>query len=210
MVYSETASHQMLYRTPPVWLDLKALTGRLVTMRKLAFLFVAFAPLTLVLASSGSAQEPPSGVTRIGTFDSRAVALAYYRSPDGIARMGEEWDQQHEEAVAAGDSARLEELELFKPSMQHLMHQQVFSTGSICNVMRELEEELPGIAKKADVSLIVSKWELSYSDPAIEVVDVTSMLIALLDLDEDTLRMVAEMHDVEPVPLEDVLVGQEE
>lgn len=166
--------------------------------------------LTLVLASSGLAQEPPSGVTRIGTFDSRAVALAYYRSPDGIAQMGEEWDQQHEEAVAAGDSARLEELELFKPSMQHLMHQQVFSTGSICNVMREVQDELPGIALEADVSLIVSKWELSYSDPTIEVVDVTSKLIALFDLDGDALHSAEEIRDVEPAPLEDVLFGHEQ
>jgi hypothetical protein len=36
------------------------------------------------------------------------------------------------------------------------------------------------------------------------------MLVALLDVDEDTLRMVAEMHDVEPVPLEDILFGQED
>ncbi|MEJ2483062.1 MAG: hypothetical protein P8049_08080, partial [Gemmatimonadota bacterium] len=93
---------------------------------------VLAAALTLLVADIGQAQEVTDPALRIGTFDSRVVALAYYRSPEGLERMKPEWDRELRDAEAAGDSARVEELKLFMPSFQHLLHQQVFSTGSIC------------------------------------------------------------------------------
>ncbi len=165
--------------------------------------------LSLTAASFGTAQELPDDVMQIGTFDSRAVALAYYRSPDGIARMSGEWDQKWEEAEAAGDSAAMEELKLFKPSFQHLMHQQVFSTGSICNVLREIDDDLAMIAAEAGVSVIVSQWELPYTDPDVPLVDVTPQIVALFAADEETANYVAQMTDVEPVPLEEMLYQPE-
>jgi hypothetical protein len=165
--------------------------------------------LTLFAASLAKAQEPPRQELRVGTFDSRAVALAYYRSPDGLDRMKPEWDQQLRDAEAAGDTARVEELKLFMPSFQHLLHQQVFSTGSICNVLREIEADLPGIAAEADVYLIVSRWELPYSAPDVELIDVTPNLVALFELDEETAGFVAQIEDVEPMPLEEMLYQPE-
>lgn len=165
--------------------------------------------LTVLAANLGRAQDVPEEATRVGTFDSRAVALAYYRSPQGIERMGLEWDQKWKDAEAAGDSARMEELKLFKPSMQHLMHQQVFSTGSICNVMREIEAELPAVAAEMGVSVIVSQWELPYRAPEVLLIDVTPEIVALFDADEAVAIQVAEMKDVEPVPLEELLYHPE-
>ena len=165
--------------------------------------------LVLLCFDAGIAQETTDGALRVGTFDSRAVALAYYRSPDGLDRMKPEWDQQLRDAEAAGDSARVEELKLFMPSFQHLLHQQVFSTGSICNVLREIEDDLPGIAAEAGVDLIVSRWELPYSAPDIETVDVTPNLVALFELDEETAGFVAQMESVEPMPLEEMLYQPE-
>lgn len=167
--------------------------------------FSAAGILVLTAVSFGSAQELPDQTVRIGTFDSRAVALAYYRSPDGIERMIQEWDQRWGDAEAAGDSVRMEELKLFKPSFQHLMHQQVFSTGSICNVLREVENDLPGIAAAAGVSGIVSRWELPYSASELPQIDVTPQIVALFDVDENVASQVAQMKDVEPVPLEQLL-----
>ncbi len=164
---------------------------------------------TLLFVDVGSAQEPAGAGLRVGTFDSRAVALAYYRSPEGLDRMKPEWDRQLRDAEAAGDSARVDELKLFMPSFQHLLHQQVFSTGSICNVLREIEDELPGIAQAADVDLIVSRWELPYSAPDIELIDVTPNLVALFELDEETAGFVAQIEDVEPLPLEEMLYQPE-
>lgn len=165
--------------------------------------------LTLLALNVGNAQELPDQAMRIGTFDSRAVALAYYRSADGIERMIQEWDQKWSDAEAAGDSARMEELRLFKPSFQHLMHQQVFSTGSIGNVLREIEDDLSSIAAEARVSIIVSRWELSYSARDVSLIDVTPQMVALFDVDEEVASQVAQMKDVEPVPLEELLYQPE-
>jgi hypothetical protein len=166
--------------------------------------------LTLAAASLGKAQEPAGQESvRIGTFDSRAVALAYYRSPEGLQRMKPEWDQKLREAEAAGDSARVEELKLFMPSFQHLLHQQVFSTGSICNVLREIEDDLPAIAAEAGVSVIVSRWELPYSAPNLPQIDVTPQIVALFEVDAEVAGMVAQIEDVEPVPLEEMLYQPE-
>jgi hypothetical protein len=165
--------------------------------------------LTLLVVDVGLAQESTDTALRIGTFDSRAVALAYYRSSEGLERMRPEWDRELRDAEAAGDSARVEELKLFMPSFQHLLHQQVFSTGSICNVLREIEDDLPGIAQAADVDLIVSRWELPYSAPDVELIDVTSNLVALFDLDEETAGFVAQIEEVEPMPLEQLLYQPE-
>lgn len=166
--------------------------------------------LTLLVVDVGLAQEATDASLRIGTFDSRAVALAYYRSSEGLERMKPEWDQELRDAEAAGDSARVEELKLFMPSFQHLLHQQVFSTGSICNVLREIEDDLPDIAQAADVDLIVSRWELPYSAPGLELIDVTPNLVALFDLDEETASFVAQIEEVEPVPLEEMLYQPEQ
>jgi hypothetical protein len=171
---------------------------------------VIAAALTLLVTDIGQAQEVTDRALRIGTFDSRAVALAYYRSPEGLDRMRPEWDRELRDAEAAGDSARVEELKLFMPSFQHLLHQQVFSTGSICNVMREIEKDLPGIAAEAGVDLIVSKWELPYRSPDVELIDLTPSIVALFEVDEETDGFVAQMADVEPVPLEEMLYQPEQ
>ena len=156
-----------------------------------------------------SSHHAPEEALRIGTFDSRAVALAYYNSPDGMARMLPEWKQEMLEAEEAGDSARMEELELVAKSFQHLKHQQVFSTGSICNVLREIEADLPAIADETGVSVIVSRWELPYSAPDLPLIDVTERIVELFDVDEESASHVAQMADVEPVPLEELLYQPE-
>ncbi len=170
---------------------------------------VLAAALTLLVSDLAKAQVVSQQTSRVGTFDSRIVALAYYRSPQGIERMKPKWDQELRDAEAAGDSARVEELKLLMPSFQHLMHQQVFSTGSICNVLREIEDDLPAIAAETGVSVIVSKWELPYHGPDIEVIDVTANVAALFETDEETARIVTEMANVEPVPLEEMLYQPE-
>ena len=170
---------------------------------------LAAAVLSLTATGLIEAQETVDPALRIGTFDSRAVALAYYRSPEGLDRMKPEWDRELREAEAAGDSARVAELKLFMPSFQHLLHQQVFSTGSICNVLREIEDELPVIAAEAGVDLIVSQWEVPYRASHVEVTDVTSDIVALFVVDEETASFVAQIADVEPVPLEELLYQPE-
>jgi hypothetical protein len=152
----------------------------------------------------GAAGAAPAAV-RIGTFDSRAVALAYYRSPSVMKELtGMRADL--EKAKAAGDETKAKDLEARGPAMQMLMHQQVFSNGSIGNIMPALASRLPDVAKAAGVVAIVSSWELPRSAPGVELVDVTPLVVALLAPDAQTTKIIESMRGQKPIPLLDALL----
>jgi hypothetical protein len=76
--------------------------------------------------------------------------------------------------------------------------------------MRQIPDDLPGIAAAAGVDLIVSQWEVPYRAPDVEVTDVTSDIVALFVVDEETAGFLAQMADVEPMPLEELLYQPEQ
>ena len=82
--------------------------------------------------------------------------------------------------------------------MQHRMHQQGFSTGSVTEIMEKISDALPEIAREAGVSVIVSKWEITYESSAADLVDLTSQLVALFDPSEQTLMIVESYEGVSP------------
>lgn len=138
---------------------------------------------------------------KIGTFDSRAVALAFWRSPAGMGHI-DSLRQEYANAESKGDQELLEELKHKLPGLQVRMHLQVFSTGTVQDILRKIEDKISEIAESAGVSLVVSKWEIEYANPAIEKVDLTSDLVALFNPDEAVLNMLTEMCKQDPVPIE--------
>ena len=179
----------------------------------------AFIVLSLILAAAdavqardadsvvgqASAVQPNPGL-RVGVFDSRFVALAYYRSEYGMKEV-RKLQEQMEEARRTGNIERVKALEQKGPALQNLMHQQVFGNLSIPNVLTTLEGRLPQVAADAGVSLIVSKWEVQYAAAGIELLDITSRLVELFDIDDDTRKMIDHVLESgqEPIPLEDLL-----
>jgi hypothetical protein len=87
------------------------------------------------------------------------------------------------------------------------MHQQVFGNLSIPNVMATIKDQIPAIAQKAGVTMIVSKWEIQYSEPGIEQVDLTMQIIGLFHIDDVTRKMIEEgfSANLEPAPVEQLL-----
>ena len=140
---------------------------------------------------------------RIGTFDSRALAIAYYRS-EAFSRQINEMRAEHEEAKAAGDEGRVRELEVEGSAQQQLMHRQGFSTWQVDNILEKIEGEIPEIAAKANVDVIVSKWGLIYQRAGVEPIDVTSLMVKPFSPDEQTLRMIEEIQKQDPIPLEEL------
>ena len=151
-------------------------------------------------AQSTETTTDSSPQLRIGTFDSRLVALAYYRSPQGM-KVVDALKTDVEIAQSAGDRERIRTLEITALALQNLMHQQVFGRLSIPNVIATLESQLPGIAKEAGVSLLVSKWEIALSGPQVATVDVTSRLLELFDIDEPTREMLDDFRQKNPPPV---------
>jgi len=139
--------------------------------------------------------------TRIGVFDSRAIAIAYWRSDEGMQQLRALHDE-YAKAKAANDEKRANELEQEGPWQQVRMHQQAFSTATVATILEKVSDKLPGVAKEAGVSAIVSKWEVPYKDASIETVDVTLPIVRLLNRDEQMLKMVAQIQAQPPIPFE--------
>jgi hypothetical protein len=168
-------------------------------------------PLVLGLAFAASSAGPvvsaaqPPATIRIGTFDSRAVALAYYRSPSvmkELAGMRAELDK----AKSAGDQKKVEELQTRGPAMQMLMHQQGFSNGSIGNITSTIANRLPDIARAANVVAVVSCWEVPHAAASVELVDVTPQMVALFAPDAQTMKIIESMKGQKPIGLLDALM----
>jgi len=174
-------------------------------MRKLTLLFLT-GVAAMVFVSAGHAQESSTtSSARIGTFDSRAVAIAFFRSAE-FQESFRDLMTEFEEAKASGDEWRVRELEAYGPAMQHRMHQQGFSTGSVMEIMENISDALPEIAREAGVSVIVSKWEVTYESSAADLVDLTPQLVALFDPSEQTLMIVESYKALAPVPMDQLLV----
>jgi hypothetical protein len=177
-------------------------------MRSLKSLLVLGA-ITLLSTSAANGQEASdSGSLRIGTFDSRAIATAYYNSVEFRAEFQEKvhrLERDLEAARAAGDSAQVERMEAYMPAFKQIMHHQGFGVGSVRGIMQKLEEQLPQIAEDAGVLLIVSKWEVTHHDASVEVVDVTSQIVALFDPRDRVLQLVKDFRGLDPVPFDELL-----
>ena len=153
--------------------------------------------LSLVAAAAAHAQT----AVRIGTYDSRAVALAFYNTLEQ-KQVAQAMQAEYQKAKAAGDAAKIKDLEAAGPARQELMHQQVFSSGTISNIMVTLQDKIPAVARDARVLLLVSKWEVTFRDPSIEYVDVTQQLVKLFNPEEKILKWIEEMKSQPPIPID--------
>ena len=157
------------------------------------------------IAAAGVARgEESVPVLKVGTFDSRAVALAFWRSEEGMNKlMG--LHKELAEAKEAGDEERVKELEIEGPGLQvRLLHQQVFSTGSVTDVIKKIEDKLPAIAAGAGVVVIVPKWNIAWQGEVVDVVDVTDQLVKCFNPDQQILKMIGQMGSQTPVPIEEL------
>ena len=162
----------------------------------------AIGVLGVLLISPGRASgQPPAPALRIGTYDSRAIAIAFAHS-DLLREQQRGLMAELEQARTANDGKRVAELQSRGRSLQHLLHQQGFSTGSVVNIMDRIKDAIPAVAKDAGVLIIVSKWEVLYRHPSIEYVDVTMPLAMKFNPSQRGLKIIEELPKREPVPLD--------
>jgi hypothetical protein len=165
-------------------------------------LLAGFLVLTLSAQDTTTMRENPAVV--VGTFDSRAVAVAYVRSNafgEYLRAQKADITRALERAKAAGDGDLLADLEQLGPAMQQRMHYQGFGTAPVDDIIARIEDRLPAVAEEAGVDVIVSKWALTYRSEDAKFVDVTHLLAAEFDPDEETLKTIQHLIKTEPVPL---------
>lgn len=153
-----------------------------------------------VLAVALAATPVKAQRVRIGVFDSRMVALAYYNS-DAHRKFMQQLMSDLQAAKAANDTKRVAELEFQGPALQSLMHYQVFSNASIPNILATLTDVLPKVAAEAKVSAIVSKWDVAYRGSEVEYVDVTDALVRPFNPSDKVRQWIADGKTKEPMPL---------
>jgi len=149
-------------------------------------------------------REKASGrLVHVGTYDSRALAIAYYRS-EPFSRQIQEMKAEYENAKAAGDEKRVGELEVEGSAHQELMHKQGFSIWHVDNILEIIKGEIPEIATQAEVDAIISKWAMVCQRSGFEFIDVTHLMVKPFNPDEQTLRMIEEIQKQDPVPVEEI------
>lgn len=148
-----------------------------------------------------TASEPAAA----GIYDSRAVALAYSRSGYFQTWM-EALQQGRAEAEAAGDSTRTEALGMEAQARQELLHRQVFSTGSVDELLALVQDRIPAIRTAAGVEQLISRWDQEALAPYAKdrQIDVTMELVKAFDPSAEGLRLAEEVLDVPPVSPEDL------
>jgi len=157
----------------------------------------------LVLAGATAWAQPKEQSLRVGVYDSRAIAVAYWNSTEGAKSLAA-LKADYQKAKAAKDEPRAKEIETQMKARQRRLHEEGFSTGSVADIMAKVKDALPAVAKKTGVDLIVSKWELNYQSPGVKVVDVTDDLVALFHVSPQGLKWVQGIKTQAPVPMEKI------
>jgi hypothetical protein len=165
-----------------------------------ASLAITLALASGLMANQGNSPEPAKAPQtqskiRVGVYNSRSVALAYYRSEahgEKIAKL----KAGYEKAKAAGDKEGMAKFEKLGPGEQDKAHRQVFGNAPIDDIMEGLKDALPEIREKAGVDKIAREQT---SDPAIEIVDITSKLVEHFKPTKETLKIIEEMKKHPPL-----------
>ena len=106
------------------------------------------------------------------------------------------------EAKATGAEKLVKQLEAEGPALQDLIHKQAFSTWPVHDILKTIKAKIPDIAEKADVDVVVSKWDVVFQRSGAETVDVTNLLVAPFAPSEETREILDSLRITDPIPVE--------
>jgi hypothetical protein len=175
----------------------RSLVGVVVILSSFAAMYLAAGALVHADQSGGDKKDK----IRVGVYDSRAVAVAWAHSEKFDGELKSKMAEM-EKAKANGDTAKVEELEAWGIAQQERLHLQGFGTGSVTGLLKHIAADIPAIARKTGVDIIVSKWEVVYQHRSAEVVDITDEIVKPFAPSRDTLKMIEELKKEKPVPEE--------
>jgi Skp family chaperone for outer membrane proteins len=129
---------------------------------------------------------------RIGVFDSRAVAIAYYQSgyhEQDLKKLLNEYNK----ASDAGDTLLAKKISNRVEVLQMIAHDKGFGKGTVNNILDRFKKELDDLAKRENVSMIVSKWELYSVSDNMEMIDITDEVAHIINGDEKIRNYIREL-----------------
>jgi len=149
-------------------------------------------------AANTSVEQTNKQKVRVGVFDSRAIAIAYAHSEWNKNRLKAKMPEM-EKAKAAGDTKKIKELEAWGNAQQAKMHKRGFGTAPVHDLLKHIKDEIPKIARETGVEVIVSKWDVVYQSPSVELVDITDEMVKPFKPKEKTLKIIKDMANHLPV-----------
>jgi hypothetical protein len=127
----------------------------------------------------------------IGTFDSRAVKLACDHSKSFADRI-------NAQRQAGLQNATPEQIQQWTIDQRQREFRQGFGTGDVSEYLDLIRDEIPRIAQKAGIKVIVSAWDIEYQDPQVQFVDVTDAFIQPFNPTQETLEVIQDVLNVSP------------
>lgn len=106
------------------------------------------------------------------------------------------------EAKASGEEKLVTQLETEGKALQDLIHKQGFSTWPVHDILQNIKAEIPSIAAKAHVDMIVSKWDAVFQRDGADTVDVTDLMVAPFTPNEETRKILDSLRRTDPIPVE--------
>jgi hypothetical protein len=175
---------------------------------KTRFCLISFSMLVVVMGLtrlSLAQDEGPKRKERIGTYDSRAIAIAFAGSPVHKKQLGQ-LKAEHQKAKEKGELDTAAQLEAKAKAWQEEAHKQAFSTAPVDDLLAHISDVLPEIRTAAGVTAIVSKWDQAGLKmyPGAERVDVTMSLVDAFQPTERQRNSAIEIQKRKPIPLEEV------
>lgn len=154
--------------------------------------------LLLAMAVFSEAQEVEKKI-RVGVYDNRAIAVAYFGSEYNIFL---EKRAEHHEALATGDTARAKELTEWVERFQRQIHYQGFCRAPVDDLLMVVKDKVIVVAKSMEIDFI--GWYPDYMGTNVETIDITAELVALFEPSEEKLKQIESLKGTEPTALADI------
>lgn len=135
---------------------------------------------------------------RIGTYDSRLIALSYYNSKD-YEKFINAFKNSYAAAERSGDSAAMKKIIIRGDVLQRMMNDRIFGKGSVNLILDDYKTRMEAIGKVNKVSLIVSKWEIPYKSAELEVIDLTYQIMAIWSPSEQVITWAKKGEKEKPI-----------
>ena len=155
--------------------------------------------IVLLIYAFGCQGFERTGKIRVGTYDNRAIAIAYSTSKYNPAA---EKMTELKKAEAVGDTARVRELNEWGPKMQRQLHRQGFCRVPVDDLLTFVKDKFPEVAAKTGVDLI--SMQCDYTGADIEIIDITHELVALFEPSDQALNYIEETTKTAPLDLDEL------
>jgi len=152
-----------------------------------------------VAARSDGGDNPKGKKIRIGIYDNRPIAMAWFGSRFNPL---EEKRREYDKAKAAGDEAKVKELGPWFPQFQRQLHFQGFGRAPVDDLLEPVKAEIAKFARDKQLAAITMSCD--FTSDQVELIDVTDDLVKLYNPSEKMLQGLPEFRKTKPVKLSEL------